>query len=201
MVTSPARCYIHWPGEGSQTIPVNLSGFAPLQALRVELRIRGKTVSGLPSLTADAAGGLATELANWTSGLGDAPTRGVTARIVVSDLTLGTELASTEVDVANAGLDIDSADKDAGAQRRWIVSGLSRLSGGQNYYAFYFSGKKLIGRQKLGAAGKCGYLRTRARLIPFTRVGKYQLRVQASPVFRKSRPWVGGTVKQTRKRR
>ena len=199
-VATPDRCYIHWPGEGSQTIPLSLSGLQPGQQVRVELRVRGTTVSGLPLLTADATGAVSTELSNWTSGLGGGPSRGASASLAVLDLAAGTELATTPVQVANAGLEIDSRNKRYATKRRWIVSGLSRLSGGKNYHASYFRRGKLVGRQMLGKAGECGYLRTRALLIPFAKVGKFQLRVQASRVFRKSQAWMGGTVVQTAKR-
>lgn len=199
-VATPDRCYIYWPGKGAQTIPVALNGLTAGQQVRVELRVNGITVSGIPALTADATGALATELGNWTSGLGDGPSRGADASIVVSDLAAGTVLTSTAVQVANAGLEIDNSTKRYATKRRWIVSGLSRLSGGRNYWAFYFKGGKQVGKQRLGPAGECGYLRTRALLIPFAKVGEYELRVQASRKFRKSWAWMGGTVVQTRKR-
>lgn len=195
-LTTPDRCYIHWPNQGSQVIPVSLAGLTPGQQVRVELKIKGRTVSGLPSLTVDSTGALITELASWTSGLGDDPTRGVDAQIVVSDFILGTEIASSPIQVANAGLDIDARARRYGTKRRWIVSGLARLGGGKSYWAYYFKGKRMVGKQRLGRGDRCGYLRTRKLLIPFVKVGKYSLRVQASTRFDKDLVWMGGTVVQ-----
>lgn len=199
-IVTPNRCYVHWPEQGSQSIPVALSGLTPGQQVRVQLQIGGTTVSSLPSLTVDSTGSLITELANWTSGLGDGPTKGVAASVVVSDFVLGTPLASAPVKVANAGLDIDASTKRYGTKRRWVVSGLSRLGGGKTYYAFYFKGKKQVGKQKLGRSDACGYLRVKALLIPFVKVGTYQLRVQASRRFSRDLAWVGGSVEQAVRR-
>ncbi|MDO9354845.1 MAG: hypothetical protein Q7T55_14200 [Solirubrobacteraceae bacterium] len=198
-VTAPPRCFIYWPGKGSQAIPITLTGLAPEQKVRLELRVRGITVSGLPMLAADSTGAVETRLSNWTSGLDDGPSRGLEAMLAVSDVTTGTELASTPVQIATAGLDIDTRTKTYAAERRWIVSGLSRLTGGPTYYAFYFKDGRQVGHQKLGPAGECGYLRTRKLLIPFAQLGTFELRVQASSKFRKSRAWAGGTVTQKRR--
>jgi hypothetical protein len=198
-VTAPERCYIYWPGKGAQAIPVTVGGLAAGQQVRLELRVRGTTVSGLPSLTADSTGALQTTLTNWTSGLDGGPSRGVGAMLTISDLSSGTAVASTPVQIANAGLDIDTSTKRFGAQTRWVVSGLSRLTGGPTYYAFYFKDGKQVGHQRLGKADACGYLSTKASLIPFPQLGTFQFRVQASTKFRKSMAWAGGTVTQKKR--
>lgn len=200
-ISTPDRCYVHWPGQGSQGIPVALSGLAPAQQVKVELRVEGVTVSGFPSLTADSTGSIVTKLDSWTSGLTAGPARGKQAQIVASDFILGTQLAAAPIHVGNVGLDIDTSRKRFGTKRRWEISGLSRLGGIPSYYAFYFKGTKMVGKQPLGrATDACGYLRTKRLLIPFMKVGKYELRVQASKRYRPSLPWIGGTVVQGRRK-
>jgi hypothetical protein len=197
-ISTPGKCYVYWPGQGSQTIPITLEGLTSGQQVKVELRVKGTTVSGLPSLTVGLSGTLDTSLLNWTSGLGDGPTKGAAAELVVTDFILGTELASTPIKVANVGLDIDASRKLYGTKRRWIISGLNQLSGGgSDYYAFYFKGHKQVGKQKIGhATDACGYLRTKQKLIPFTKTGTYTMKVQASTKYKSALPWIGGSVYQ-----
>lgn len=202
-VTVAGKCYAYWPGEGSQPIPVTLTGFAPGQGIKLELQVRGKTVSGLPSLTADSTGAVVTSLDNWTSGLGTGPTRSTEARVVASDFILGTAIAAADLKVANVGIQVDSAAKSARVKRLWEVSGLSLIGGGSDtYYAFYFKGKKQLGKQRIGRAqDACGYVQAKKVLIPFRRFGTFNVRIQASPRWRGDKlPWVGGKVTSYRTR-
>lgn len=198
VVTVPGQCYVYWPGQGSQAIDVNLTGFAPGQSVRVSLEVKGKVVSGLPSLTADSTGSIVTKIENWTSGLGSGPTKSTQARVVVSDLTAGTELAAADFKVANVGVDVDTAAKRAGVKRKWVISGLSKLGGGETYYAYYFKAKskKVIGKQRIGKAqDACGYVSAKKVLIPFKKFGTFDVKIQASASWKgDALPWVGGKV-------
>lgn len=200
-VTAAGKCFAYWPGQGSQPIAVDLAGLAPGQQVKLELQVKGTTVSGLPSLTADSTGAIVTSIENWTSGLGAGPTRGAAARIVVSDFIAGTALAATDIKVANVGIQVDSAAKRANVRRLWEVSGLSLIGGGSDtYYAFYFKGRKQLGKQRIGRAqDACGYVKAKRVLIPFKRFGTFSVRIQASKTWRGDKlPWVGGSVSSYR---
>ncbi|MEN0014097.1 MAG: hypothetical protein AAGC46_12070 [Solirubrobacteraceae bacterium] len=196
-VSVPAACYVYWPEQGSQPIPIAIRGLVPGAAVDVGLRIDGHTVSGLPSLTVDASGAIDTQLNTWTSGLADGPSRATPAWVVVSDPLTGAQLAEVPLHVANVGLDVDAARKASGTKRRWIISGLQRLGGGATYYAFYFKHGKVIGRQRIGmTTDACGYLRTMMPAVPFKQNGTFEFRVQASPAYHGDRAWIGGTAHQ-----
>jgi hypothetical protein len=199
-VTLPSACYVSWPGQIAETIPIRASGLLPGALVTVQLRIMGQTVSGLPSLTVDGAGNLVTELKSWTTGLDAGPTHPLAARIVITDLLLGTELAATDLKVANVGLEIDSSTQNYATKRRWVVSGLGELGGGPSYWAHYFKGTKEIARVKIGTADDtCGYLLTKRVLIPFDRLGKFVVSVQASRTYDKTLPSLSYKVRGYKK--
>lgn len=196
-VSVPGACYVYWPQQGSQPIPIAVRGLTPGAQVNLELQVGGVTVSGLPALTVDPAGAIDTQLNNWTSGLPDGPTRATSAKVVVSDPLSGSPLAEVPLAVANVGLDVDAAKRTSGTKRRWVVSGLGRLGGGSTYYAFYFRHGKVVGRQRIGrTTDACGYLRTMMPAVPFKQSGTFVFKVQASSSYHADRAWIGGTVRQ-----
>lgn len=194
-VTVPGQCYVYWPGEGSQQIPITVSDLTPGQSVKVTLEVQGQPVGGLPSLTADSTGSVVQTLSQWTPALGLKPTRSTEARIVVSDVATGNELGASSFKVANVAINVDGARKSLGIKRVWEVSGLSVLSNENTYYAHYYKGKKFVGKQRLGqATDACGYIRVKKLLVPFKKFGTFQVRVQASKTFNPDLSWIGGTV-------
>lgn len=180
-VNVAGRCFAFLPKDTSQPMPISVTGLAPNAATTVALRVRGVTVSGLPSVAADPLGSLVTRLEHWNPALGGRPSKGVAASIVVSNSQRGDELASTPLQVTTAAVQVEAAAMRATTKRSWRVSGLSLLGGGQTYYAHYFRGRSHVGSQRLGGAtGPCGYLLTRAVLAPFKVRGKTEVVVQAS---------------------
>jgi hypothetical protein len=195
-VTVPGQCYVYWPGEGSQQIPLSVNGLTAGQAVKATLEVGGQAVSGLPSLTADSTGSVVTSLSSWTSGLGTKPTRSTEARLAVSDVTSGAEVGTASFKVANVAIRVDGARKSLKTKRVWEVSGLSVLSPENTYYAHYYKGTKFMGKQRLGqATDACGYIRVKKPLLPFTKFGAFQVRVQASQTFNADQSWIGGTVR------
>jgi hypothetical protein len=194
-VTVPGQCYVYWPGEGSQQIPISVNGLTPGQTVKVTLEVKGQAVSGIPSLTADTTGSIVQTLSSWTSGLGTGPKRSTDARIIVSDLASGAELGTSNFKVSNVAIKVDGAAKSLKIKRVWEVSGLSVLSSENTYYAHYYKGKKFLGKQRLGqATDACGYIRVKKLLVPFKKYGTFQVRVQASKKFNPDLSWIGGTV-------
>ncbi len=199
-VSVPGKCYVYWPTVGSQGIPVTLSGLAPSQNVKVSLLVKNQLVSGIPSLTADTTGGVVSSINTWTSGLPNGPTRSTQASVVVNDLSTNAELASTSFKVSNVGFKIDGSKKRAGVKRNWEISGLASagesLGGGKVYYAYYFSGSKQVGKQRLGKAqDACGYLKAKKVLIPFKKNGTFDMKIQASRTWKgDDLPWIGGVV-------
>lgn len=199
-VSVPGKCYVYWPGEGAQPIPVTLSGLAPSQNVKVSLLVKNQVVSGIPSLTADTTGGVVSSVDSWVSGLSDGPTRSTSASVVVNDVASGGEVASTSFKVANVGFKIDGSKKRASVKRNWEISGLASvgesLGGGKVYYAYYFNGTKQVGKQRLGKAqDACGYLKAKKVLIPFKKSGVFDMKIQASRTWKgDALPWIGGTV-------
>jgi hypothetical protein len=202
-VSVPGKCYVYWPGQGAQAIPVNLSGLAPAQSVKVSLLVKDQLVSGIPSLTADTTGSVVSAISPWTSGLKDGPTRSTKASVVVNDLATGAEVASTGFKVANVGFKIDGRKKRAGTKRDWEISGLASvgesLGGGKVYYAYYFSGTKQVGKQRLGKAqDACGYMKAKKVLIPFKKRGVFNMKIQASRTWKGDNlPWIGGVVESS----
>lgn len=185
-VTVPGQCYVYWPGEGSQPIDVTIGGLAASQGVRVELSVKGKLVGGVPGLTADGTGALATRIGSWTSGLASGPTKSTPASVSVVDTASGTVLGTKDFKVANVGYKVDGARKRAGES----------AGGGKVYYAYYFKGKKQVGKQRLGkSTDACGYIRVKKPLLPFNKRGTFNVRVQASQTWKgDALPWIGGTV-------
>lgn len=193
-VTVPGQCYVYWPDQGSQEIPISISGLTPGQEVKATLEVKGEAVSGLPSLTADSTGSITTKLSSWTSGL-KGPTQSTKAQLVVTDVATGSELGSSSFKVGNVAIKVDGAKKGLTVKRLWEVSGLSVLSDETTYWAHYFKNGKEVGKQRLGkATDACGYIRVKKLLVPFHKYGTFQVRVQASQQFDEDASWIGGTV-------
>lgn len=200
-VTVPGQCYVYWPSVGQQAIDFSVGGLGANQAVTVELKVKDKLVGGIPSLTADSTGVITGgKIANWTSGLGTGPTKSTKASVSVTDPATGAVLGTKEFKVANVGYKVDGARKRAGTKRVWEISGLASAGeaqgGGKVYYAYYFKGKKQVGKQRLGkSTDACGYIRVKKPLLPFNKRGTFDVRVQASQTWKgDDLPWIGGTV-------
>lgn len=199
-VTVPGQCYVYWPSVGSQPIDVSVSGLAASQGVRVELKVKDQLVGGIQSLTADGTGALTNRISSWTSGLGTGPTKSTPASVSVVDTASGAVLGTKDFKVANVGYKVDGARKRAGTKRVWEISGLASAGesagGGKVYYAYYFKGKKQVGKQRLGkATDACGYIRVKKPLLPFNKRGTFDVKVQASKTWKgDALPWIGGTV-------
>lgn len=184
-----------------EPIPVEAEELTPGREVRIHLEVKGVMTSSSQSLTVSRRGTLDGTLDHWTTGMGYGPTKSTEARIVISDFVMGTELASTAIRVANVGWSIDPGLFDYRVKRRWFISGLSQLEGGNTYWAHYFDLKgKYLAKQMLGTTSdSCGFLRARKRLSPMSKFGKYEFRIQASSTWRgNDLPWVGSTFESVR---
>ncbi|MEH3052895.1 MAG: hypothetical protein PGN13_02665 [Patulibacter minatonensis] len=187
----PGKCYVYWPGTGSQEIPVSVNGLTPGQTVKITLEVGGQPVSGIPSTAADASGSITAKLSSWTSGLGEGPTASTKSRVTVEDVATGKELGENRFKVANVAWEIDGKVAALRVKRVWEVSGLAVLSPENTYWAHYFRGAKQVGRQRLGrSTDACGYMKVRRPLAPFRKAGKYEVRVQASSTFDPNSNWI-----------
>lgn len=196
------KCYVAYPAESEQAafgepIPVDIEELTPGREVRLALEVKGVQTSTSPMLTADKRGNLAATLDLWTTGMGNGPTKGTDARVVVRDFWLGTELAAASVQVANVGFLIDMDTLSITTRRRWFISGLSEISKRNTYYAHYFVNGKKTARAYLGKTqDRCGFLRLKKVTYPGppSKVpSKFEVRVQASPTFRAKEPYIAET--------
>lgn len=198
-VSIPGKCYVSYPGSTllasyAEPIPVEVEDLPASAPIRLTLEVKGVQTASSPLLTSSRRGTLDTTLDTWVTGMGDGPTKGTDARIVVRDYWLGTEYGGASVQVANvAGLmDLDTLSTKT--KRRWWVSGLSEISNRSDYYAHYFVGGKQTARQYLGKTqDRCGFLRVKKVTYPGSddqMPSKFELRIQASPTFKKSEPYI-----------
>ncbi|MBJ7471142.1 MAG: hypothetical protein JHD16_07560 [Solirubrobacteraceae bacterium] len=199
-VSVKGKCYVAYPPNSEQAsygepIPVEVEELTPGRQVKLTLEVKGTLTSSSPMLTADRRGNLVTDLTNWTTGMGNGPTKASDARMVVRDFWLGTELGSASLQVANVAALIDGDLMLNSVKRRWYISGLSEISKRNGYYAHYYlpSGKK-VGRQYLGTTqDRCGFLRAKRYTFPGGKnefPDKFDIRIQASPTFTSDEPFV-----------
>lgn len=198
-VSIPGKCYVSYPGSTllesyAESIPVEIDDLPAGQQVRLTLEVKGVQTSSSPLLTAGKRGSLITSLDTWVTGLGDGPTKGTDAKIVVRDYWLGTEFGSATLKVANVAGLMDFELLSAATKRRWWISGLSEVSKRSAYYAHYFVNGKQTTRQYLGKTqDECGFLRVKRVTYPgppSQMPDKFELRIQASPTFKKSEPYI-----------
>ena len=88
----------------------------------------------------------------------------------------------------------------SGRLRSWKIQGLGALSGNSTYYAHYFNHSKYKGRLKIGTgSGACGYLSVKRPLTPFSKIGRYDVTIQASKKYNKDLPGFTGSIKVTKR--
>ena len=178
-------CFGFLPADRSQPIPFRVDGLTGGQQVKVALSVRNVPVSGLPQLTAGGDGVIDATLERWNPVLGTGPTKTVSGSLIVSDLS--GVLAIAPLQLTNVAGWVDATKKRATSKRTWKIAGLSLLGGDGSYWAHYFRGKRHVGVQRLGKpTNACGYLRTRAVLVPPAVRGGAELYVQASKRYRRN---------------
>lgn len=194
-VTPSAACYLTGGGT-SQPVGVSVAGLGAGQNVTVKLSRKGQ-VAGSVFGTADAAGNAPLSISSWFLSLGTGPKKEVAAQIDAFD-DAGTVLGSAPVSLAAAGVSV----KGTGRLRSWKVQGLTALTGQSTYYAHYLNNGKYKGRLKLGKAkGACGYLKTKKPLTPFSKLGRYDVTIQAQKNYDPKAPGISGRVVVTRRYR
>lgn len=198
-VSIKGKCYVAYPAGSAQAsygepIPVEIEEATPGREVRLTLEVKGVMTSSSPMLTVDKRGNLTTSLETWTTGMGENPTRGTEARMVLRDFWLGTELGAASLQVANVGFLIDGDTLSITTRRRWYISGLSEISKRNAYYAHYFVNGNQTASMYLGKTqDRCGFLKLKKVTYPgpVSKVPKdFEVRVQASPKFRTNEPYI-----------
>lgn len=200
-LTVKNKCYVAYAGteefpSAAEPIEVSADGIDAGRHVRFTIEVKGQQTAQTALMTASRDGEVMTSVDSWITGMPDGPTKGTDARVVLRDFWLGTELASAPIDVANIGLYVDDVFFDYRSKRRWVVSGLSLLGGGNTYYAHFFSSlepnAKYLGRLYLGkTTDRCGFMSTKAPLSPIGRKGKYVAKIQASARWNPKLYWAG----------
>lgn len=198
-VTVKNQCYVSYAGTESfpalsEPITVGADGIDAGRHVRFTIEVKGQQTSQTPLMTASRNGEVMTTIDSWITGMPAGPTKATDARVVLRDFWLGTELASTPIEVANIGMDVDDGAADYRAKRGWMVSGLSVFGNGNRYYAHYFTSTKpdakYLGKQYLGrTTDRCGFLKTKRPLAPFYRDGITVTKVQASAKWNPKIEW------------
>lgn len=194
-------CYLMEPTQGL-AMPINAtaSGLAAGQSVSLRLSRKGVVAGTSPAAAADAAGNLSLSLTAWSLSLGSAPSKEVAGTLEVIDTASGAVVpgASAEVSIANLNYSVSGSR----GLRTWKIQGLAALSGNATYYAHYFNNGKYKGRLKIGTGkGACGYLNTKRPLTPFSKIGRYDVVIQASKTYNADLPGFKGSVKVTKRYR
>lgn len=191
--TVGGACFTYASASLQQPIPVSVAGLAPGQPIQMRL-LRGDAVVATGSTTADAAGNVAGGFGSWFPKLGSSPTE-KRAEVQAVDPATGTVLAATTTKLTT--LDVSVAGKRG--LRSWKVSGLTPLTGKRTYYAHYFNQGKYRGRLKIGTAKTaCGLVKAKRPLTPFSKIGRYDVRITTSKKFNDQDPFIPGSVVVTK---
>lgn len=194
-VVPNAACYVQ---AGGQVLPIGgtVSGVAAGQNVQLRVARKGVAAGTSAAGAADAAGNIALGIDTWAVALKSGPGKEVEGSLDVIDVATGTALASAPVAIAN----LDYSVTGKGRLRTWKIQGLAAVPGsaGATYYAHYLNNGKYKGRQKIGTGkGPCGYLSTKRPLTPFSKLGRYDVTIQASKTLNPELPSFKGRVTVT----
>ena len=196
-LTPTSPCYL-LAGSAAQPIEATAAGLAASQNVSLRLTRKGITGGTSPAAAADAAGNLSLGIPSWFIALGSGPKKEVEGTLEAIDVATGTPIAGASASVALANLDYSVTG--TGRLRSWKIQGLGALSGNATYYAHYLNGGKYRGRQKIGTGkGPCGYLSAKKPLTPFSKLGRYDVTIQASKKLNPDLPSFKGSVKVTKR--
>lgn len=198
-LTPSGSCYL-LAGSNSQPIEATVGGLAAGQNVSLRVSRKGTVGGNSPAAAADAAGNLSLGIPSWFIGLGSGPSKEVAGTLEAIDVATGAVIEGATAGVSLAKLDYSVTG--SGRLRTWKIQGLGALSGNATYYAHYFNHGKYKGRLKVGTGkGACGYLKTKRPLTPFSKIGRYDVTIQASKTYNKDLPGFTGSIKVTRRYR
>lgn len=196
-VAPNSACYL-MAGTESQPITAAISGLAAGQNVSLRVARKGTAGGTSPAGAADPAGNLTLGITSWSVALKSGPGKEVAGTIDAVDAATGGVVASAGVSLAN----LDYSVTGKGRLRTWKIQGLAVLAGNATYYAHYLNNGKYRGRQKIGTGkGPCGYLSTKKPLTPFSKLGRYDVTIQASKKLDPNLPSFKGRVTVTRRYR
>lgn len=187
-------CYIN--GGGGQQTPINATagGLTPGQSYNVGFQAKGASgETGYAFGTADPSGALGLQVSSWYGG-STLKAQTYEATVVLRD-SGNAVLASVETKTSSLQIDVTGTGKT----RSWKVTGLAALTGGTSYYAHYFNNNKYKGRLKIGkASGPCGVYTGRRPLTPFSKIGRYDVKVTTTKKWAAGDPFIGGRIVVTK---
>ena len=195
-LTLDHECYVN-AGSAVQPIVATAGGLTPGQTYNVGFTAKGGSgETGYAFGDADPAGALGLTLNSWYGGSPYEP-KVYDATVVLRDNSQNV-LASVDTKTTSATIDV----KGTGAKRSWKVTGLAAITGGDTYYAHYFSGTKYRGRLKIGkASGPCGYFAGKRPLTPFSRLGRFDVKVTTTRSWAAGDPFIPGRIVVTKRYR
>lgn len=190
-------CYVDG-GSGQQTpIVATAGGLAAGQSYNIGFTSKGSSgETGYAFGTADASGALGLTMNSWYGG-STFKAQTYKATVVLRD-SANTVLASADVKTSSLQIDVTGSGK----YRSWKVVGLAALTGGRTYYAHYFNNNKYKGRLKIGkASGPCGVFTGKRPLTPFSKLGRYDVKVTTTKKWAAGDAFIGGRIVVTRRYR
>ncbi|MBO9534864.1 MAG: hypothetical protein J7513_17965 [Solirubrobacteraceae bacterium] len=190
-------CYVDG-GSGGQT-PINATagGLAPGQTYNIGFTSKGSSgETGYAYGTADASGALGFAMSSWYGG-STFKAQTYKATVVLRD-SANNVLASADTKTSSLQIDVTGSGK----YRKWKVTGLAALTGGTTYYAHYFNNNKYKGRLKIGkASGPCGVYTGKRPLTPFSKLGRYDVKVTTTKKWAAGDAFIGGRIVVTKRYR
>ena len=194
-VTVGGKCFIYADASLQQPMPVTVDGLAPGQAIRINMNRGKKKNIAFASAAADGNGVASTGFSSWFPQLGSAPKQS-SITVDAVDAASGSLLGTGKAKVANLAISVKGKNKN----RTWKISGLAAITKGSTYYAHYFNNGRYKGRLKIGKTkNSCGYLTATRPLTPFSKLGRYDVKVTTTKKYSDADPAIGGRVVVTKK--
>ena len=188
-------CY---PFDSSGNYPINATagGLTPGEFYNVSLRRTNGSGSGYAYGQADATGALGMQMTSWYTG--SAYKVATYKAVVTLSDSSNNVLATAETRTAPVQIEVTGSGK----LRSWKVSGLAALTGGRTYYAHYFNNNKYKGRLKVGkASGPCGVYKGKRPLTPFSKLGRFYVKVTTTKNWAAGDPFIPGRIVVTKRYR
>ncbi|MFT4035503.1 MAG: hypothetical protein QM679_08000 [Patulibacter sp.] len=193
-LTLSRACYAY---DSSAEVPIEATASGLAANTFHSLRLSSTETlgpSGSTSGTSDASGNLGLTISSYFGG-SSSKIQSNDASVALTDLN-GTVVATATTKTAPVAADVTGSGK----YRNWKVSGLSTLTGGTTYYAHYFNNNKYKGRLKIGkASGPCGIYKGKRPLTPFSKLGRYDVKITTTKHWAAGDQFIAGRIVVTKR--
>lgn len=191
-IVTERECYVS-AGGTTQPIVFAANGLTPGARYGVTFRNKKGLDTGVAFGDGDGAGNWIGQIASWSGGSSFTPTT-TDNTLILKDQATQAEIASVRVKTAPVTFDVTGSKK----LRSWKISGLAALTGGKTYYAHYFNNNKYKGRLKVGkASGPCGIYKGKRPLTPFSKLGRYDVKITTNKKYNSQDLALEGRIKVT----